>query len=251
MWNQPQCFSRSEIFIESDEQMFVAFFTLMESQSMSEDKKFITNILQRKFPMIYEPELREKIADVATMKSVDAGDVIIDKGQYIKSVPLVVEGSIKVLRDDEFGHELFLYFVDASNTCAMSLTCCLADVRSNIKAVAEDDASMLFIPVHYMDEWMAKYPSWKSFVMGTYAARFEELLKTIDLIAFHNMDDRLLSYLKKKAKAQESNTLNVTHKEIATELSSSREAISRLLKQLEKMGHIKLHRNRIELVDLV
>lgn len=208
----------------------------------------IFQIIEQQFPAIYEPELKKEIAEVGKLVEIKAGSTIMDIGQYIKSIPLVVDGSIKVIREDDDGHEIFLYYVESKNTCAMSLTCCMSYSQSKIRAIAEEDTTVINIPVKYMDEWMQKYTSWKNFTMMTYSNRFEELLKTIDLIAFHHMDERLLKYLQNKSETLNSDTLSVTHQEIAYDLNSSREAVSRLLKQLEKMGKIKLSRNKIEMV---
>ncbi len=210
----------------------------------------IKEILDKKFPSLYEQELKDEIEAVGKIEKAPEGTVILDIGNYIKSVPLVAEGSVKVMREDAEGNEIFLYYVDDSKTCAMSLTCCLSYTQSKIRAIAEEDSLLISLPVNYVDEWMQKYASWKNFVMMTYSARFEELLRTIDLIAFQNMDQRLLKYLGDKARLLEKDMLYITHQEIANDLHSSREAVSRLLKQLEKMGKIELYRNRIKLISI-
>ena len=205
-------------------------------------------ILPVEYINLFEKGLQEEIERVGVIHNFKEGDLIMDIGQYIKSLPILLKGSIKVVREDDDGHELFLYYVRHSETCAMSLTCCMQDLRSQIRAVAEEDVRVVSIPIEYMDEWMMKFRTWKNFVMNTCSKRFEELLNTIDLIAFHNMDDRLIEYLKEKSEIHKSNKIEVTHQEIAFDLSSSREAISRLLKKLENMGRVKLHRNLIELM---
>lgn len=207
--------------------------------------------LKEHFPVLYEKELQEEIAEHGKLTEVKAGTVIMDIGRYIKTMPLLVKGSIKILREDEEGNELFLYYLGRGDTCAMSLTCCMEDKKSEIRAVAEEDCIIISIPVKYMDLWMKEYTSWKNFVMQTYRNRFEELLNTIDSIAFLKMDERLEKYLTDKHKATYSTTIKGTHQEIAYELNSSREVISRLLKQLEKQGKIKISRNMIELTGLV
>lgn len=197
---------------------------------------------------IFEKSLKEELQQEAQIRNFNEGDIIIEIDQYIKSIPIVISGTVKVIREDEEGNELFLYYVNAGSTCAMSLTCCMRDQQSQIRAIAEEPVELMVVPVKKMDQWMMQYRSWKDFVMQSYSSRFEELLHTIDLIAFHHMDDRLVSYLEKKALVHDSRTLNIKHQEIAIELSSSREAVSRLLKKLELMGKVKLHRNRIELL---
>jgi len=175
------------------------------------------------------------------------GDLIMDYGSYIKLVPIILEGSIKVSREDEDGNELFLYYLRPGETCSMSFTCCMMNKKSEIRTIAEEDTTIIGVPNRYMDEWMGRYQSWKNFVMTSYDNRMLELVRTIDSIAFKKMDERLVEYLQKKAEATGSKTLNATHQEIAYDMNASREAVSRLLKQLEKAGRLKLGRNRIEL----
>lgn len=205
-------------------------------------------IIFEKFRNVFEKTLLEEIVEIGKLVHVKAGEVIMDTGQYIKFIPILLEGTIKIIRSDNEGGEILLYYVGSNETCAMSLTCCLAHQKSRIRAVAEEDTTMITLPVAKMEEWMVQYPSWKNFVMQTYSARFDELLKTIDGIAFHKVDERLEKYLKDKAALTNSLVINVSHQQIAEELNSSREVISRLLKQLEHNGGIVLGRNKIELV---
>jgi CRP/FNR family transcriptional regulator len=208
----------------------------------------ILDLVRKHFPNIAEKALQEEIATVGKLTEFSAGTVIMDVGQYVKLVPLVIEGAIKVSREDEDGHELFLYYLQGGQTCSMSFTCCMMNKKSEIRTIAEENTKMIGIPIRYVDEWMTKYQSWKNFVMQTYDFRMMELVRTIDSIAFHHMDERLLAYLDKKAKATHSKVINATHQEIAYDLNASREAVSRLLKQLENDGRVKLGRNKIELV---
>ncbi len=205
-------------------------------------------LLKRHFSDFYEQGLQEEIVTLGKEVHISEGDKLMDIGGVIKSMPLVIKGLIKVIREDEEGNELFLYYLEAGATCAMSLTCCLQSQRSQIRAVVEEEAHMILLPVEKMDEWMIKYTSWKNFVMNTYAQRFDELLNTIDLIAFHKMDERILHYLYEKSNAHRTKSFQITHQDIAQEMNSSREVISRILKQLEKLGKIKLGRNKIELL---
>lgn len=207
----------------------------------------ILDLVRKHFPNIAEKGLQEEIATVGKLTEFSAGTVIMDVGQYVKLVPLVIEGAIKVSREDEDGHELFLYYLQGGQTCSMSFTCCMMNKKSEIRTIAEENTKMIGIPIRYVDEWMTKYQSWKNFVMQTYDFRMMELVRTIDSIAFHHMDERLLAYLDKKAKATNSKVINATHQEIAYDLNASREAVSRLLKQLENDGRVKLGRNKIEL----
>lgn len=202
-----------------------------------------------KFPIFLEEDLKKEIHSVSKLYVVPAGDIIMDIEQPIDQIPLVIKGSVKILREDEEGNEILLYYLEPGHACATSITCCMSGQRSTIRAIAEDDTEYLGIPVKYSDEWMLKYKTWKNFVMNTYAERFEELLKTIDQLAFKKMDERLAKYLQDKAELHESFEIHISHQEIAYDLNTSREVISRLLKQLERMGSIKLGRNRIIMLE--
>ena len=208
----------------------------------------ILNILRKHFPQIAEKALQEEIERVGKVMHFKAGEVIMDYGSYIKLIPLLIEGSIKVIREDEDGHELFLYYLLPGETCSMSFTCCMMNKQSAIRTVAEEDTTLIGIPNRYMDEWMSRFQSWKNFVMTTYDNKMYDLVRTIDSIAFQQMDERLEDYLEKKSKASGTKKLQITHQEIAHDLNASREAISRLLKQLEKMGKLQLGRNKIDLL---
>jgi len=205
-------------------------------------------LLRKHYPQLAERGLQEEISHVGKLMFFKAGETIMDFGSYVKVVPLVLEGSIKVIREGEDGREIFLYYLEPGNACTMSFTCCMMNKKSEIKTIAEEDSLIIGIPIRYMDDWMTRYQSWKNFVMLSYDNRMLEMVRTIDSIAFQKMDERLLQYLERKAKVTGSNNISATHQEIAYDLNASREAISRLLKQLEKDGHVKLGRNKIELV---
>lgn len=208
----------------------------------------ILQLVQNRYPQIAEKALQEEIASVGKIMHFHAGQVIMDAGNYVKILPLVIEGVIKVVREDEEGNELFLYYLQAGETCSMSFTCCLMHKKSEIRTTAEEETTLVAIPVRYVDEWMTRYQSWKNFIMKTYDYRMMELIRTIDNIAFKRMDERLMSLLEKKAQATDSRIIQATHQEIAYDLNASREAISRLLKQLENDGVVRLGRNKIELL---
>ena len=202
------------------------------------------------YHFIFEEELLEEIMKFGTLKEVKAGEKIIEIGDYLKSMPLLLEGAIKILRRDKDGDELLLYFLERGDTCAMTLSCCLGQTRSEIMAVAEKDTKLIMIPIEKMEEWTSKYKSWRNFVFESYHSRLTEMLDTIDTIAFLNMDERIMRYLQDKAKINGNEKLQVTHQEIAYDLHTSRVVVSRLLKKLEMEGKISLQRNSIEVLDL-
>lgn len=204
--------------------------------------------LTEKFGLVFEKELLEEIEAKSKLVSIKAGEIIMDIGQTVRTMPLILSGSVKVSRIDENGRELLLYYVNPNESCAMTFTCCMQQLSSEIRAVAEEDVEMIAIPVDIMDKWMSKYPTWKSFVMRTVQNRFHELLKTIDQIAFQKLDERLVNYLNDKVKAAGSPLLNISHEQIANELATSREVISRLLKKLETDKKLLLYRNQIRLM---
>jgi len=204
--------------------------------------------IAEQFKHIFEPELLKEFEHKATQIFAKEGDVILDIGQTVRLIPIVLSGTLKISRIDSDGHELLLYYVGSMESCAMSFTCCMQQFPSEVKATAEDDVEFLAIPIAAMDEWMMKYPSWKSFVMKTIRVRFNELLTSIDQLAFQKLDERLIYYLKEKSKATGSSLINLSHEQIANEMASSREVISRLLKRLENEKKLLLYRHQIKLL---
>lgn len=203
--------------------------------------------LNATFADLYEKNVKDAISETGQIMEIPEGEILIDIGQYIKMMPLLLSGSLKILREDNDGKELLLYHVHPGETCAMSITCCMGDAKSSVRAVAEEDTKLIALPTRIMDEWSNQYPSWKHFIMRTYQRRFEELLNTIDSIAFQKLDDRLERWLKEKTAKSPDGVIQITHQEIASELHSSREVISRLLKKMEHQGTLELGRNKIKM----
>ncbi|HEX6846627.1 MAG TPA: Crp/Fnr family transcriptional regulator [Chitinophagaceae bacterium] len=201
------------------------------------------------FPQ-FEPQLIEILEKNAIERNFRAGEIIVRTGQYIKSTVLLLSGRIKIYRQNDEGGEFLIYYLGPGEACAVSLICALQSQTSEITAIAVEDTEVLMLPVQLMDDLMIKFKSWSHFVIQTYRNRFDEMLTVIDNIAFKNMDERLEFYLK-RAKTEAGQTLlNLTHQQIADDLNSSREVISRLLKKMEQLGKIKLNRNSIEVIKL-
>ncbi|MES2519389.1 MAG: Crp/Fnr family transcriptional regulator [Bacteroidota bacterium] len=211
--------------------------------------KLEIEVLQQQFGNMFEASLLQELAQVGNYMEVEEGFVLMRPGGYIRSVPILISGSVKILRADSEGREALLYYLGGLDSCAMSLTCCLDRRQSEITAIADEKTRLIAIPVEKIDEWITKYSSWKQFVFMTYQKRFEDLLGAIDQIAFHKLDERLLGLLNRKSKQCGCTIFNITHEELGQELATSREVISRLLKQLERLGRVKLSRNKIELLD--
>ncbi|KXK18267.1 MAG: Crp/Fnr family transcriptional regulator [Saprospiraceae bacterium] len=204
--------------------------------------------IRDRFKNIFEPELLSQIESRSEIKLIPEGGIILDIGQSVRIVPLLLKGVLKISRVDDSGREILLYYVHANESCAMTFTCCMQQHPSEIKATAESEVELLAIPIGVMNEWLSKYPTWKSFVMRTIRNRFNELLGTIDQLAFQKLDERLVTYLKEKSRATGSTLINLSHEDIAGELASSREVISRLLKKLENDNKVLLFRNQIKIL---
>lgn len=202
------------------------------------------------YSFVFEEELLNEIFETGVLKFIPSGEVILDAEEYITSIPLLLNGAIKISRVDSDGDELLLYFLERGDTCAVTLTCCLNRSKSDIKAVTEKDTKLIMVPVGKMEEWIVKYKSWRTFVFQSYNLRLKEMLDAIDSVAFFRMDKRLLHYLRDKAKINQNETLQITHQEIAYDLHTSRVVISRLLKTLEMDGKISLRRNSLVVLDL-
>lgn len=205
--------------------------------------------LQETFGFLLEENLLSEIKTYGIAKTFSKDDVIIDIGQPMPYVPLLLSGTVKILREDTDGNELLIYFLESGDTCAMSLTCCMSKSKSKIRAVADTDSNIILIPTEKMEDWFNRYPSWRNFVLQSYQLRFNEMLETIDALAFMNMDERLYKYLTDKVKLNGSTTVLNTHQQIAEDLHTSRVVVSRLLKQLENQHKIKLSRNKIEVLN--
>lgn len=211
--------------------------------------KMTVDSLKEALPNFTDSDLLQEILNQGQIMTLPAGKVLLEPGQFIKAVPLVIGGSVKILRTDEEGKELFLYYLDTGETCALSLTCCSSSKPSEIRAVVEEDSELIFIPIQVHEKFSEQFKQWKDFVSETYQRRFQELLAALDAVAFKRMDERLMRYIVTKMKQYKANELRTTHQEIANELGTSREVVSRLLKQLEKKKWIELGRNIIYIRD--
>lgn len=197
------------------------------------------------------PEIREKLYEYGTIKKFSEGDVILNEHAYIRAIPIVTSGSIRVIRRDEDGREILLYYITAGESCIMSFLGGMHHDTSKLKAIAEEDTEILFIPVDKVTLLIKEYPEWLDYIFRLYHKRFEELLEVVNAVAFKKMDERLLSFIKKKCILTKSHTLYVTHEQLANELGTARVVISRLLKQMEGEGLVTLGRNKITLVEVL
>lgn len=204
-------------------------------------------ILKKTFPY-FSAELIQDIKTHEIIKTFSAGEVIMRTGQYITHTVLLVKGTIKVYREDSDGGEFFMYYLQPGQACALSMVCAIKNEKSQIMAKAVEDAEIIMLPLTMMDQWMMRHRSWYEFVVGSYRNRLEEVLEVIDSIAFRAMDERLEFYLKRQVEACGCKELKLSHQEIASDLNTSREVISRLLKKMEQRGLVVLHRSQIEIL---
>ncbi len=197
---------------------------------------------------LFHGALKEEVAAFGELRKFTSGTVMLQEDSYIKVIPLVLSGSLKVVRTDANGHEILLYYITSGESCIMSFLGGIHDETSKIKAVVEEDAELLLIPVSKASEWVKKFPEWSDFIFKLYHKRFEELLSVVNAIAFQKLDERLLQLLTQKSKLTHSKEIVVTHSQLAEELGTAREVISRVAKQMENEGLIRLSRNKITLV---
>ena len=205
--------------------------------------------LNEYYKVVFEQELIDEIVEVGTYKKIKENELLLDMGDNFNRIPLMLTGAIKISREVNNGDEIVLYFLERGDTCTISFGSGLTSSKSKIRGVAEKESEVIFIPVHKLEEWMVKYKTWRSFVIDSYNIRLNEMLEAIDTLAFMKMDQRLYKYLTDKVKIMRDTTLKTTHQEIAIDLNTSRVVVSRLLKQLENQGKIKLFRNKIEVID--
>ena len=207
-------------------------------------------LLERHYGYLFEPELLDEIEAAGKCKLIKQGERLLDIGQDITVMPLIFSGAIKILREDDDGDELLLYFIEKGDTCAMTFSCCLGSGKSEIRAIAESDTELLMIPISKMDEWMAKYQSWREFILDSYHTRMSELLETIDTLAFMKMDERIMKYLKDRAMVTNDDIIYSTHQQVANDLHTSSVVVSRHFKSLQKQGNIEFSRNHIKVIEL-
>lgn len=202
-------------------------------------------LVRKRFPF-FESGLRDAIIEQGTLKEFEEGEELIREDQFIRSFPIVLEGLIKVCRTEQAGNELLLYYLKPGEVCTVSLTCCMDRTRSQVKAIADEPSSAILVPVELIDSWITHYQTWKEYVMHAMKIRFDELLNTLDSIAFMKMDDRLMRFFTDRYKTSGLTVYQGSHQDIALSLNTSREVISRLLKQMEKKGMIRLSRNKVD-----
>tara|TARA_R110002072_G_scaffold96968_5_gene213080 strand:+ start:6789 stop:7427 length:639 start_codon:yes stop_codon:yes gene_type:complete len=210
----------------------------------------IENTFDNSFGYLFEETLIDEIREIGIKKEFVEDSIIIEIGDYIKSMPLLINGAIKILREDDNGDELVLYYLESGDTCAMTLSCCMGQTKSKIRAIAETDVELIMLPKEKMTIWLSNYKSWQTYILQSYHSRMEELLEAVDAIAFLKMDERIFKFLKDKAMVTGDDVVHATHQEISQDLHTSRVVVSRLLKKLENEGKIKLFRNSIKVLEL-
>lgn len=196
---------------------------------------------------LFEEELLDKMVAHGKAMHFPKDELVIDIGVPINAMPLVLKGAIKVLREDEQGNELLLYYLEGGDTCTMSMSCCLERKKSQVRAITEDDSVIAFIHTDVVTKWISEFPKWRSYIFSSFQIRVDELLGAVDMLAFLKMDQRVFRYLEKLGEIQNSATVKTTHRQIAEDLNTSRVVVSRVLKDLENRSLLKINRNSIDL----
>ncbi|VAW22483.1 Transcriptional regulator, Crp/Fnr family [hydrothermal vent metagenome] len=212
---------------------------------MTTDKILIREKLSNYYSGIFEKELIDEVVDFGVFRRMRSGEILIDIGDEMSHVPLILNGAVKIIREDKKGDEIVLYFLEKGDTCAISFVNCIHRSKSMFRGITEKETEAVFVPVEKVDDWLKKYETWRHFIIDSYHMRLIEMVESIDALAFMKLDDRLHKFLTDKVKIMKDNILIITHQEIADDLNTSRVVVSRLLKQLENEGKIKIRRNRI------
>jgi len=217
---------------------------------MITDKNVLRAKLNEHYSSIFEKELIDEIVNIGILRTIKSNELLIDIGDKMTHVPLILNGAVKIIREDDNGDEIALYFLEKGDTCAVSFVNCIHRTESMFRGVTEKETEGVFIPVESIDTWLKKYESWRHFIIDSYHLRLIEMVESIDSLAFMKLDSRLLKYLKDKVNVMNDNILKITHQEIADDINTSRVVVSRLLKVLENEGKIKIRRNRIIIEDI-
>lgn len=202
------------------------------------------------YSSIFEKELIEEIIEVGFLDKFKHGEILVDIGENMTHIPLILSGAVKIIRREKEGEELVLYFLEKGDTCAISFINCINRKESIFKAVVENDTEAIFLPVEYIDDWLASYKSWRHFIIDSYHFRLIEMVESIDGLAFMNMNQRLMKYLGDMAKINHDVNLNLTHQDIAKDLNTSRVVVTRLLKQLHNDGKVYSTRNKVKVLEI-
>ena len=215
---------------------------------MNSQELIIRQKLNDCYSEIFEKELIDKIVQVGHFDKIKSGELLIDIGSDMTHIPLILEGVVKIIRKKENGEEIVLYFLERGSTCAISFVNCINNEKSIFKGIVETTIEAVFLPVEYIDEWLAKYKSWRHFIIDSYHFRLLEMVESIDGLAFMKMHQRLLKYLTDKVKISNNSDLKITHQEIADDLNTSRVVISRIIRQLHNENKIYSTRNKIRVL---
>ena len=214
---------------------------------MKNDKILIRKKLNNSFSKIFKKKLIKEIAEIGIYNKFDKGEILIDIGNEMSHIPLILDGVVKIIREDQNHDEILLYFLEQGDTCAISFINCINRSKSMFRAEIEKDTECIMIPINKIEDWIIKHKTWRHFIIDSYHNRLIEMVEAIDSLAFLKLDDRLYKYLSDKMEILNNNNLSITHQQIADDLNTSRVVVSRLLKSLEKIGKIELGRNKIKL----
>ena len=216
---------------------------------MNSQEEILKGKLSEYYSNIFEEELISEIVKVGHFDKIKSGELLIDIGDDMTHIPLILNGIVKIVRKEAEGEELVLYFLERGDTCAISFVNCINKKQSIFRGVVEQDIEAIFLPVAHIDDWLTKFKSWRHFIIDSYHFRLIEMVEAIDSLAFMKMHDRLFKYLTDKVQITKNVDLEITHQEIANDLNSSRVVITRIIKQLHDEGKIYSTRSKIKVLD--
>jgi len=217
---------------------------------MENQKNQIRGKLDDYFTEIFEKTLIDEIVDVGIFKTFKKGELLVDIGDEMTHIPLILDGAVKIIRENKNKDEILLYYLERGETCSISFVNCINQSKSMFRGVVENYTECIFIPINRIENWLIKYKTWREFIIDSYHDRLIEMVEAIRSLAFTNLDERINKYLIEQVKIKQNKNLNITHQEIADDLNSSRVVISRLLKKLEIDKKIKLGRNKLKVIKL-
>ncbi len=207
--------------------------------------------LLERYEYVFEKELLDEISTVGQFRKINKDVPMIDIGDKLTHIPLILEGAVRIMGEDDKENEILLYYLEIGDSCSMTMTCCMEGKKSNIRALTEKDTELIMIPIIKMEEWIIKYRTWRAFVFQSYDSRMKEMLSAIDALAFHNLEERLYKYLRDKAMVTHSPELEITHYQIANDLNTSRVVVSRLIRKLVLDHKIEANRNQVKILEFL
>jgi len=211
----------------------------------------LKDLITKQYSALFEEELIDEIVRVGYFNKINKGNLLIDIGDYLTHIPLILSGTVKIMREEKGGDEIALYYLQSGETCAISFANCINRKESIFRGIVESDLEGVFIPIEFIDDWLVTYKSWRHYIIDSYHFRLLEMVESIDSLAFMKMQNRVWKYLTNRVKVANNMDLEITHQDIAIDLNSTRVVITRIIKKLHDEGKIFSTRNRVKVLQLL